>query len=134
MDSVQTLRPAVFNSDGGIPLFWSERKPVVLWRKILEDMSARCIVDLTPGAGLCARAAIELGIPYLGITRTPAHCDFLGKVCDRSAVLAAVTTGSALHTSDLQGTIEEHFGDIVGHLRDTDAMDDPDYDGDDVQE
>ena len=120
-ESVEQPRQGVFDAAGGIPLFWQERKPTSFWKKLYGDLQARCVVDLTPGGGLAARAALELGIPYLGFTRTAEHGQWLGQVCDRNALQAAVTSGTPLHNADLAGSIEEHFGDVLAHVRDADA-------------
>jgi hypothetical protein len=123
-ESVEQPKQSVFDAAGGIPLFWQERKPTSFWKKLYGDLQARCVVDLTPGAGLAARAALELGIPYLGFTRTVEHGQWLGQVCDRNALQAAVTTGTALHNADLAGSIEDHFSDVLAHIRDADAATD----------
>ena len=117
-------KQGVFDAAGGIPLFWQDRKPVSLWKKLFDDVQARCVVDLTPGAGLAARAALDRGIPYLGITRTLAHGQWLGSVCDRSALHATVTSGTALHNADLTGSIDDHFSDLLARIRDSDAAED----------
>jgi hypothetical protein len=58
----------------------------------------------------------------------------LGNVCDRNALRAAVTAGTALFSQDLQGSIEEHFVDVLAHLRDADAVEDKEGPEDDVDE
>jgi len=121
---VELPRQAVFDGSGGIPLFWQERKPVQLWRKIYEDLLARVVVDLTPGGGLAARAAMEMGLAYVGFTRSGEHNQWLTTVCERNALRAAVTSGTALYSQDLQGSIEEHFGDVLTHLKEADAAED----------
>ena len=98
-------------------LYWQERKPAQLWRKIFEDLQARTVVDLSPGGGLAARAAMELGISYLGLARTAEQCSWLANVCDRAAARAAVTSGTALFNQDLKRSLEEHYGDVLEHLR-----------------
>ena len=123
-EQVGQPRQGLFDAAGGIPLFWQERKPVSFWKKLFDDLQALCVVDLTPGAGLAARAALERGIPYLGVTRTPEHGQWLGNVCDRSALQASVTSGTALHSADLQGSFDEHFGDVLARIRDADAAED----------
>jgi len=131
-EAIAVPRQNLFDSTGGIPLFWQERKPVSFWKKFFEDLQARCIVDLSPGSGLAARAAMELGVPYLGITRTAEHGQWLGNVCDRYALQAAVTSGTALHSADLQGSIEDHFGDVLTHVRNADAAVDKEFNEDEA--
>ena len=111
----------LFDSSGGVPLYWQERKPVQLWRQVFEDLQARTVVDLSPGGGLAARAAMELGISYLGLARTAEQCSWLANVCDRAAARAAVTSSTSLFNQDLKTSLEEHFGDILEHGRVADA-------------
>ncbi len=133
-ENVQVPSENLFASAGGIPLFWQDRKPVSFWKKLFTDMQAKCVVDLTPGAGLAARAALERGIPYLGLARTAEHSQWLGNVLDRSAVHAAVTSGTALHSSDLEGSIKEHFGEVLDHIRDADVAEDKEAPEDEDQQ
>jgi len=58
----------------------------------------------------------------------------LGNVCDRNAFRAAVTAGTALFSQDLQGSVEEHFVDVLAHVRDADAVEDKEGTEDSVGE
>ena len=62
------------------------------------------------------------------------QCQWLGNVCDRNALRAAVTAGTALFSQDLQGSVEEQFVDVLAHLRDADAVDEKDGPEDDVDD
>ena len=62
-----------------------------------------------------------MGISYLGLARSAVQCQWLTAACDRAALIAAVTSGPAMVNQDLQSGIEEHFGDIIEHLREADA-------------
>lgn len=124
VDTLEVPKLSLFDSSGGVPLFWQERKPVALWKRIFEDLSVRSVVDLTPGGGLAARAAMEMGISYLGLARSAEQGQWLTAACDRAALIAAVTPGTAMFNQDLQSGIEEHFGDIIEHLREADAAED----------
>ena len=115
--SLQVPTTILFDSSGGVPLYWQERKPVQLWRKIFGDLLVCMVVDLSPGGGLAARAAMELGISYLGLAHTAEQCSWLANVCDRAAARAAVTSGTALFNQDLNRSLEEHYGDVLEHLR-----------------
>lgn len=123
-DNVELPRQSLFDSTGGIPLYWQERKPAKLWRTIFEDLQARIVYDLTPGGGMAARAAMEMGITYTGVTRSQEHASWLSNVVDRSALRAIVTSGTALHNQDLHTCIEEHFADVLAQLKDADAVED----------
>ena len=116
-------RASCVHSSGGVPLFWQERKPAALWKRIFDDLSARSAVDLTPGGGLAARAAMEMGISYLGLARSAEQGQWLTAACDRAALIAAVTSGTAMFNHDLQS------GE---HLREADAAEDREGPDDDI--
>ena len=48
----------------GCPLFWGETKSVAYWVQILTELNAKCVVDVTPGSGSMAEAALILGTHY----------------------------------------------------------------------
>jgi len=70
---------------------------VVSWgqtiSRIVLDLDAKAVCDLSPGCGTCARAYIDMEIFYTGITRAAEHCSRLQNVLDRHA-LAITTNGS----------------------------------------
>ena len=132
VDTLEVPKLSLFDSSGGDPLFWQERKPVTLWKRIYEDLSVRSVVDLTPGGGLAARAAMELGISYLGLARSAEQGQWLTAARGRAALTAAVTPGTAMFNQDLQSGTEEHFGDIVEHLREAEAAEDREGPDDDT--
>ena len=45
--------------------------------RIVLDLDAKAVCDLSPGCGTCARACIDMGIFYTGITRVAEHCSRL---------------------------------------------------------
>ena len=108
----------------GQPLFWAERKTVKFWYRLLEDLDAKAVCDLTPGSGMCARACMDLGISYTGITRSPEHGSWLQNVVDRHALQTITTNGSPLFEQHLAAAITEHFKDVLDQLHDADAVED----------
>ena len=116
---------ALFDSSVGVPLFWQERKTVKCWKAILKDVQCKAVFDLTPGSGACARAAMEMGVPYAGVTRCQEHCSWLQNILDRQA-LRCVATAGALFDQDLSECVKEHFQDVLDQLNEQDAIEDTD--------
>ena len=97
----------------GTPLYWSERKPVALWEDLLFCLDANMVVDLSPGSGSVGRAALRLGIQYVGVCRTDAHASWLGNVLDREACELIVKDKSPLFEQDLSTLIKKHVAYIL---------------------
>ena len=105
-----------YDSACGQPLFWAERKTVKFWRRLLEDLDAKAVCDLSPGSGACARACMDMGIAYTGIARAPEHCSWLQNVLDRHALRSITTNESPLFEQNLAAAIKEHFGDVLDQM------------------
>jgi hypothetical protein len=114
----------VYDCSCGMPLFWAERKPVAFWSQLLMDLDAKCIVDLSPGSGSLARAALLTGVQYLGIVRAPEHASWLQNVLDRCSLEQMTKNGSPLFEQDLAQCIAEHFQDVLDQLHEAEGMED----------
>ncbi len=125
-------KPGVFDTSAGQPLFWAERKPIALWRSILQDLDIKAIFDVSPGSGTLARAALELGLSYVGLTRQQEHVAFLNNVVDRHALTLICKSGSPLFQQDLQKCVEEHFNDILDQLKEAAESKDTAPEGGDI--
>ena len=110
---VQQPRPQLFDSALGQPLFWAERKPVQFFKTLYQDLSASAIVDVSPGSGTAARAAMELGLPYFGLARNSLHETWLNNVAERAALEQICQTGTPMFHQDLAHAIQEHFQYIL---------------------
>ena len=88
-------------TEGQPPLFWAERKPPSFWRRLFLDFGAKSVVDCTPGSGMAARAALDLGIQYLAFARNEAHALWLRSVLDRATAGMICTSGSHCSRSTL---------------------------------
>ena len=66
----------------GHPLFWGEWKPVSIFISWVSDFEATEIVDLTPGSGAFAIAAIYSNKPYTGVCFNAAHRSWVEKFLD----------------------------------------------------
>ena len=114
-----------------MPLFWNERKSRATWKLLLTDLKVQSVYDLTPGSGTLARAAMESGIPYVGVTKSETQAEWLNNVLDKAALAAVTTTGGPLHCSDLAMCIEEHLADELTQLGEMDAAEDDEEESDD---
>lgn len=123
-------RVQLFDTALGQPLFWAERKPIDFWSSLFRDLNISTVVDVTPGSGTAAIAALELGIPYLGIARNSLHANFLANVLDRHALFMVRTTGTVLFHQEMQECVREHFQDIVVSVEHRRGAEDSAPDGD----
>jgi hypothetical protein len=97
----------------GIPMFWQETKPAQLWAKLLVDLNAKVVVDLTPGSGVLACACMELGVTYFGMVNHPTHLQWLTNVVDRQSLKYTVTSGSFLYREDLATHVSALFKELI---------------------
>ena len=107
-------------------MYWGETKSVALWVQLLTDVGAKCVVDVTPGSGSLAEAAMILGIQYCGFVTDPVHMGWLNNVIDRASVRQIVKSGTFLYQEDLAESLKEMFGDVVEVEEEGDGQEDPD--------
>ena len=74
----------------------------VLWRQLFADLLVGCVIDLTPGSGSAARAAMDAGVQYLAFARNAAHDKWLQCVLARAALLVICASGSHCTTKTWQ--------------------------------
>ena len=118
---VDVPKQCIFDSSSGVPLFWQERKSVDCWKALLHHHLAKAVFDLTPGSGAAARAAMELGVHYAGVTRSQDHSSWLQNILDRHALRSICTTGAPLFQQDLSECIKANFKDTIDMLNKQDA-------------
>ena len=92
-----------------MPLFWAERKSVEFWKTLYEDLSASCVVDVTPGTGQAARAALEMSLPYVGMARNSFHAHWLDMLANRAVLTQIRAHGESLFSTALAEEDEMHF-------------------------
>ena len=122
----QVPAATLFDASGGIPLFWQERKTPVLWKRLLSDVKARAVFDLTPGSGALARTCMEEGIAYAAVCQSPIHASWLMNICDRQALRLMCKQRCPLYYQSLATCIQKHFGELLDRLNDQDAAADTD--------
>ena len=107
----------VFDADlMGMPLYWQESKPISLWEDVFSTVGAQFVVDLSPGSGAAGRAAMRLGISYLGLCRGDRHALWLANVFDRVACHLIADAKAPLFDKDLASSINTHFDDVLKHM------------------
>ena len=73
----------------GNPAFWCEYKPLDVWISLFKNMAATEILDLTPGSGVAAVAALHCGIKYEGCCTNAAHKQWLDGLLDKAIYAVA---------------------------------------------
>ena len=114
------------NIPAGCPMYWGETKSVAFWVQLLTELNAKCVVDVTPGSGSLAEAAMILGIQYCGFVTDPVHKGWLTNVIDRASVRQIVKSGTFLYQEDLAQSLKQMFGDVVEAEEEGDGQEDPD--------
>ena len=107
-------------------MYWGETKSVAFWVQLLTELNAKCVVDVTPGSGSLAEAAMILGIQYCGFVTDPVHMGWLTNVIDRASVRQIVKSGTFLYQEDLALSLQKMFGDVVEAEEENHGEEDPD--------
>ena len=74
---------------------------VELYSDLIHLFHLKAVVDATPGQGLCALAALQAGVPYLGICLTNKHRDLLQQQVMKLAFLEMRREGSPIYDAML---------------------------------
>ena len=114
----------------GVPLFWNESKTHEFWRAWIEMFDIKAIVDVSPGTGQLAIAALKLGVQYVAICSDERHMSVLQNIVDREALRCIGESGSAVYHEELSVHIAEHFADVLEELN-AEEGDDDGEEGDD---
>ena len=101
-------------------MFWAERKPLDFWKALFTDLGALQVVDVSPGTGMAARAALDLGLPYFGLARNSHHAAWLNSVLDRAALATILKKHSGIHDEKLAEEVREHFTDWIDGVHQAD--------------
>ena len=78
------------------PMFWHST-PLKLWEEILFDYNIVAVLDLTPGDGVRALAALRRRIPYAGVAMNAAHRDHLLMHLDKTVLKQFQVEGDKLY-------------------------------------
>ena len=68
------------------------------------------VLDLSPGFGLWALAAVRMRIPYLGACLTPTHVDYLYAQITSRTLAAMIDANDEIHDGSLANLISEPPG------------------------
>ena len=110
----------LFDTSLGQPLFWAERKSNGFFQRLFQDLSAKVVIDCTPGCGSAGRACLDLGLQYLAFGRNAEHASWLVNVLDRAALKTICASGSPLFDQDLASAAAVHFKDLLDQLHEAD--------------
>ena len=98
----------------------------------MAELDVSCVVDVTPGSGALAEAAMIKGISYFGFVANPVHLGWLTNVIDRASCRQIAKSGSYLYQEDLANSLKEMFSDIVDPSNEEDGNGDDSGDPDDI--
>jgi hypothetical protein len=109
-------------------MFWNESEGREFWRVWIETYDIKAIVDLTPGSGQLAVAALNLGVQYVGVATDERHKSWLQNIIDREACRGIAEAGSAIYHEELSVHIAEHLADVLEELNADEGEEDADDD------
>ncbi|CAE7211135.1 Cdkl4, partial [Symbiodinium sp. CCMP2456] len=101
--------PEGWPSEKGLPLFWQEAKSSRFWKTFFANMGAKLIVDLEAGSGAAAVAAMEAGLSYIGICKSPEHQRVISNVVDSQSLKLITQQGHLLYNATLSESIHQLF-------------------------
>ena len=123
----------------GVPLFWSEAKPVTLFCNVFRDYNIEHVFDLGVGTGAAATAAAFCGASYEGLCVNEAHCEYVNAILDR-AVLALLGSKTDSHGYDkaqaqkIQKYFASTISDALRHIDGDGALDNDEEPDDDCSD
>jgi len=115
-DATDPLPKLWASRSNGVPLFWQETKSFEFWGQLCDELSIKCMVDVSPGSGILAECCMAKGIPYFGVCASAQHLNWLSNVLDRAALKYIVESGTFLYQEDLATHIKELFADVLQPL------------------
>lgn len=105
-----------------VPLFWMETKSKKYWEQLLEDLTIKAVVDLSPGSGVLAEACMSSGVQYFGIVKNPTHLGWLNNSLDKTSLSYIVQSNSWLYDESLAQNVKDSFDDILNEGAEGDAQ------------
>lgn len=105
--------PEGWPSEKGLPLFWQEAKSSRFWKTFFANMGAKLIVDLEAGSGAAAVAAMEAGLSYIGICKSPEHQRVISNVVDSQSLKLITQQGHLLYNATLSESIHQLFKSVA---------------------
>ena len=99
-----------------IPLFWNESKGTEFWNMWLDSFDIKAVLDLSPGSGQLALAALGKGVQYLGVLTDARHLSWLTNIVDRESLRLIGQSNSAVYQEAMSEHIKEHFADVLDEL------------------
>ncbi len=101
----------------GHPLFWNETKDIDMFLALFKDLNVHHVLDLTPGSGAAAMAALIMRIGYEGIAMNVGHANWLNRILDK-AMFAIIADATDEETKKIQKDVMSHFSAQIEEARD----------------
>lgn len=118
---VDTASPPKWKHDG-VPFMWNEVKSARFWESLLVSHDITVVVDLSPGSGQLASAAMKLGLQYVGIVVNRDHLSWLTNSVDRCAARLIAENGSPLFQQELAEHLSEQFAEVLCETHEADLQ------------
>ena len=76
------------------------------YKELLLAFPCHAIIDLTPGEGMLAQAAIETNVMYLGVTMNSMHNDLLQARLDKIVISALLQEDHPMYSPELHAALQ----------------------------
>ena len=116
-------------------MWWNETKEVELFLALFRDLNTVQVLDLTPGSGAAAMAALILRICYEGIAMNAGHANWLNRILDK-AMFAVIADADDEESKKMQADVMTHCSALIDEARGLmySDMGDPSDDAEESQE
>ena len=121
--AIPTPPPRIYDASSGQPLLYNERRNHILCSRILRDLKAKEVLDLTPGQGELAKACLHEDIRCKVLCRNAHHASWLQNVLDRAAMTCIHRVGHVLYDTDMASNIKKLYSDVLEQHNSQEAAD-----------
>ena len=104
--------PGHWTRSAGVPVFWNESKSMDFWMNWIRTWDLGVVVDLSPGSGALAAAAMKQSVQYVGVCQSTAHQVWLANAMNKVAVEMVADAKSPLFISDIANSLKTTFADL----------------------
>jgi hypothetical protein len=104
--------PGHWTRSSGVPVFWNESKSMDFWTNWIRTWDLGVVVDLSPGSGALAAAAMKQSVQYVGVCQSTAHQVWLANALNKVAVEMVADAKSPLFISDIAKSLKTTFADL----------------------
>jgi len=102
----------------GVPLFWSDWKPISFWSTVYQDLGVTHVFDCgSVGTGSAAIGALYAGVRYDGLCVNDAHRVWLERLMDRATACVMSEDAESEESKTVGKNIQRHFAGTVAEAR-----------------